>query len=194
MNLRCQILLLIFSSSLLVGPSALIGDTIDYQMEGVLEEGGTFSGRFSVDTTATDQDADLQRGLFALFSVNVELENTTLFGQGSSGVAIDGVLEQDMLEQRILFDFVADSGGSSLSLAGFTFLSIASNDPNTAYPLDIDRYVDRSGTFAGDGGSSQVVDFQLTVVPEPSSITFAFLGVALFLQRRRSIPCVRQTA
>jgi len=165
------------------------GEEITYRVSGLLEEGGWFDGTFRLDTDALDQEDADGRGQYRLFDVGVLLVDTELFFSGgndaTSGFSTEAFVFQHQVGQRqsLLIYFGSDTGNSGV-FSGIDFEPFT-DDADVLHPIASDKYV--GGYFDG-AGVSPIVEFDLEIVPEPSTftiLTMAAIGLAIGWWRQR---------
>ena len=162
--------------------STSAGNEIVYRIDSTLEDGAILTGTFTLDTEALDQIKSPTRGSFELTDLNLFLENSTILGSDTSAIVSDGQLFQNSAfeQQGLVLNFVDELGQlSAFSSFGF---SMFMGDPTQASPILTDNFV--GGSIDGSG-MTEVVDFDIQVVPEPCSFVMLSLLTMNGIRRKR---------
>jgi len=197
---RITSLILVVAFSTLFLQSQAVGQTQHYQFNGsgdltlVGTPAGTtsFSGSFSIDLSAPDNDLLPVQGIFDLTDVDILLNGS----QVSTATLTQTTLASGDLRQAIEFSF--SDAVFSEDIVSLNFNNVPS-DPNTPSFLDIDRFgpgflttnfLDGSNfTAFGDVDTFSIEE--ITAVPEPGTGVFACLVLmSTVLPRRRRRECL----
>jgi len=167
-------------------PAMLHADTVDYLISGTLDDGGIFSGSFTLDSNSPDLESATGRGEFELADFEFTLTDTSLFMSGgntaTSGSATSISLFQNEFssESTLVIDLVSDSGSGGV-FTDIEFVPFV-GDADTLQFLDPAAF--NGGFFDGAGGAN-IVTFNLEIVPEPTSALLLIALAPIACSRRK---------
>lgn len=159
-------------------------EVIDYQVFGVLEEGGILEGTIQLDINLIDSFSQSDRGEFEVINYDLILRNSSLLierDRVATAFELVYIQSSEAGTQGFSIELTAPfSDELTLNVFGGFFWDGFTGDPNIAQPINTNFF---SGGTLDSAGDSPFVEMDVRVVPEPGSL--ALLGLVGFMATRR---------